>query len=186
MKKLLCVFSAIFLFNLVVSVSAFQNIRKDKKMNADAQKNLKKEEEFLKNNKDAEGVKKTASGLQYLVIKEGSGEIPTATDEVKVNYKGSLIDGTEFDNSYTRGQPAVFPVNRVISGWTEALQLMKVGSKYKLFIPSILGYGANGAGRDIGPNSMLIFEVELLEVVKGNNGGKNNGVARKNLNKEKI
>ncbi|MDD5772373.1 MAG: FKBP-type peptidyl-prolyl cis-trans isomerase [bacterium] len=147
-------------------------MRTDKKRAEDAQKNLKEEEEFLKKNKDAEGVKTTATGLQYLVLKEGEGEIPTATDEVKVNYKGTLIDGTEFDNSYKRGQPAVFPVNRVIAGWTEALQMMKAGSKYKLFIPSKLGYGNLGAGRDIGPNQMLIFEVELLGVEKDKNAGK--------------
>lgn len=166
MKKLLYVFCAVFLLNLTVSVSAFQMMRKDNKMKADAQKNLKEEEEFLKKNKDAEGVKTTASGLQYLVLKEGDGEIPTATDQVKVHYKGTLLNGSEFDNSYTRGQPAVFPVNRVIAGWIEALQLMKVGSKYKLFIPSRLGYGEMGAGREIGPNSMLIFEVELLGIEK--------------------
>ena len=135
-----------------------------------AEKNGKEGEKFLADNKAKPGVKTTASGLQYVVEKEGSGTPPKETDTVVVNYRGTLIDGTEFDSSYKRGEPATFPVNRVIKGWTEALQLMKPGAKYKLFIPSNLAYGAGGAGQDIGPNSTLIFEVELLSVKPGEAG----------------
>lgn len=120
--------------------------------------------EFLAANAKKEGVKTTASGLQYQVIEEGTGKIPTATDKVKVHYRGTLVDGTEFDSSYQRGEPAVFPVNGVIKGWTEALQLMKEKAKYRLFIPADLAYGERGAGPVIGPNSTLIFDVELMEV----------------------
>jgi FKBP-type peptidyl-prolyl cis-trans isomerase len=127
-----------------------------------ADKNTKEGEKFLAENKTKPGVKTTASGLQYVVEKEGSGAAPKETDTVVVNYRGTLLDGTEFDSSYQRGEPAPFPVNRVIKGWTEALQLMKPGGKYKLFIPSNLAYGPGGAGGDIGPNATLIFEVELL------------------------
>jgi FKBP-type peptidyl-prolyl cis-trans isomerase len=109
-------------------------------------------------------MKTTASGLQYKVEKEGTGAQPKPTDMVTVNYRGTLIDGTEFDSSYKRGQPATFPVNGVIKGWTEALQLMKQGAKYQLFIPSTLAYGERAMGPDIGPNSTLIFEVELQDV----------------------
>ena len=126
------------------------------------EKNTKEGEKFLAENKTKPGVKTTASGLQYLVEKEGSGAAPKETDTVTVNYRGTLIDGTEFDSSYKRGEPATFPVNRVIKGWTEALQLMKPGGKYKLFIPANLAYGPSGAGGDIGPNATLIFEVELM------------------------
>ena len=129
-----------------------------------AAKNLAEGEKFLAENKKKEGVKTTASGLQYKVLKEGSGASPKETDTVVTNYKGTLLDGTEFDSSYKRNQPAEFPVNRVIKGWTEALQLMKPGSKYQLFIPAALAYGERGAGRDIGPNAALIFEVELISV----------------------
>src|SRR5436189_3755604 len=129
-----------------------------------ADKNTKEGEKFLAENKAKPGVKTTASGLQYKVEKEGSGTPPKETDTVEVNYRGTLIDGTEFDSSYKRGEPATFPVNRVIKGWTEALQLMKQGSKYQLFIPSTLAYGERSMGPDIGPNSTLIFEVELQDV----------------------
>ena len=129
-----------------------------------AAKNLAEGEKFLAENKKKEGVKTTASGLQYKVLKEGSGAAPKETDTVVTNYKGTLLDGTEFDSSYKRNQPAEFPVNRVIKGWTEALQLMKPGAKYQLFIPASLAYGERGAGRDIGPNATLIFEVELLSI----------------------
>jgi len=129
-----------------------------------ADKNLADGEKFLAENKKKEGVKTTASGLQYKVLKEGTGPSPKETDTVVTNYKGTLLDGTEFDSSYKRNEPATFPVNRVIKGWTEALQLMKVGSKYQLFIPSSLAYAERGAGREIGPNSTLIFEVELLSI----------------------
>jgi FKBP-type peptidyl-prolyl cis-trans isomerase FklB len=129
-----------------------------------AAKNLAEGEKFLTENKNKEGVKTTASGLQYKVLKEGSGPSPKETDTVVTNYKGTLLDGTEFDSSYKRNQPAEFPVNRVIKGWTEALQLMKPGAKYQLFIPASLAYGERGAGRDIGPNAALIFEVELISI----------------------
>jgi FKBP-type peptidyl-prolyl cis-trans isomerase FklB len=129
-----------------------------------AQKNITEGQKFLAENKNKPDVKTTASGLQYKMIKEGSGVPPKATDSVVVNYRGTLIDGTEFDSSYKRGEPATFPVNQVIKGWTEALQLMKPGSKYELFIPADLAYGARGAGADIGPNATLKFEVELLSV----------------------
>ena len=119
---------------------------------------------FLEENKKKPGVKTTASGLEYKVIKEGTGPTPKPTDMVTVNYRGTLINGTEFDSSYKRGQPATFPVNGVINGWTEALQLMKKGSKFELFIPPNLAYGERAVGPDIGPNATLIFEVELLDV----------------------
>jgi FKBP-type peptidyl-prolyl cis-trans isomerase FklB len=128
------------------------------------EKNTAEGEKFLAENKKKDGVKTTASGLQYKVIKEGSGESPKETDTVVTNYKGTLLDGTEFDSSYKRNEPATFPVNRVIKGWTEALMLMKPGSKYQLWIPSALGYGERGVGKDIGPNSTLVFEVELLSI----------------------
>jgi FKBP-type peptidyl-prolyl cis-trans isomerase FklB len=119
---------------------------------------------FLEENKKKTGVKTTASGLEYKVEKEGTGPQPKPTDMVTVNYRGTLIDGTEFDSSYKRGQPATFPVNGVIKGWTEALQLMKKGAKYQLFIPANLAYGERAMGPDIGPNSMLIFDVDLVDV----------------------
>jgi FKBP-type peptidyl-prolyl cis-trans isomerase FklB len=127
-------------------------------------KNLEIGEKFLAENKSKEGVKTTPSGLQYKVLKEGSGTPPKETDVVETHYRGTLIDGKEFDSSYKRNEPTSFPVNRVIKGWTEALQLMKPGSKYQLFIPASLAYGERGAGQDIGPNETLIFEVELLGV----------------------
>jgi FKBP-type peptidyl-prolyl cis-trans isomerase FklB len=121
-------------------------------------------EAFLAANKGKEGVVTLPSGLQYKILKEGTGPKPAATDTVVCNYKGTLINGTEFDSSYKRGQPATFPVGGVIKGWTEALQLMPVGSKWQLFIPSGLAYGERGTGADIGPNATLIFEVELLSI----------------------
>ena len=111
-------------------------------------------------------MKSTPSGLQYIVITEGEGDTPTSTDIVKVHYTGTLIDGRVFDSSVSRGVPAQFGVNQVIPGWTEALQMMKVGSKYKLFLPSDIAYGERGAGEMIQPNSTLIFEVELLDIIK--------------------
>src|SRR5213595_1794854 len=136
----------------------------EQKQKQAGEKNKTDGAKFLEENKKKPGVKTTASGLQYKVEKEGTGAQPKATDMVTVNYRGTLIDGTEFDSSYKRGQPATFPVNGVIKGWTEALQLMKQGSKYQLFIPSNLAYGERAMGPDIGPNSTLIFEVELQEV----------------------
>jgi len=126
--------------------------------------NKKAGDEFLATNAKKDGVKTTASGLQYKVIEKGAGKVPAATDKVQVHYLGTLIDGTEFVSSYKRGQPATFPVNGVIKGWTEALQLMKEGAKYQLYIPADLAYGERGAGPAIGPNSTLIFDVELLKV----------------------
>jgi len=128
--------------------------------------NLKAGEAFLARNKGGKGVKTTASGLQYKVIAAGKGKKPTVEDTVTVNYRGTLIDGTEFDSSYKRNQPASFPVKGVIAGWTEALPLMKEGAKWMLYIPAKLAYGERGAGPMIGPNSTLIFEVELLTVDK--------------------
>ena len=119
---------------------------------------------FLTENGAREGVLTTSSGLQYEVLEAGAGASPGADDRVQVHYRGTLLDGTEFDSSYARGEPVVFGVGQVISGWTEALQLMQVGAKYKLFIPSDLAYGAGGAGDLIGPNAALIFEVELLDI----------------------
>ncbi|MBM3335393.1 FKBP-type peptidyl-prolyl cis-trans isomerase [Candidatus Sumerlaeota bacterium] len=129
-----------------------------------SERNLKAETAFLAENLKKAGITATSSGLQYQVIKEGKGAKPKANDKVTVNYRGTLLDGTEFDSSYKRGQPATFTVNRVIPGWTEALQLMHEGSNYRLFIPSRLAYGPRPPGGPIQPNSMLIFEVDLLKV----------------------
>jgi FKBP-type peptidyl-prolyl cis-trans isomerase FklB len=146
---------------------AFQDqLRKDAqaKMEKAAQANVAKGKKFLADNAKKEGVKTTKSGLQYKVVKSGSGKTPKLNDRVTTHYRGTLIDGTEFDSSYKRNQPATFPVNGVISGWTEALQLMKEGDKWQLFIPSDLAYGQRGSGPDIGPNEVLIFDIELLKV----------------------
>jgi FKBP-type peptidyl-prolyl cis-trans isomerase FklB len=126
--------------------------------------NKKEGDAFLAANKSKEGVVTLPSGLQYKIEKQGTGPKPTTSDTVVCNYRGTLINGTEFDSSYKRGQPATFPVSGVIKGWTEALQLMPVGSKWQLFIPSSLAYGERGAGADIGPDSTLIFEVELMSI----------------------
>jgi len=123
-----------------------------------------KGKKFLQENAKKEGVQQTESGLQYLVLTPAEGPKPAATDKVTVHYEGRLIDGTVFDSSIERGQPATFPLNGVIKGWTEGLQLMPVGSKYRFFIPSELAYGERGAGQNIGPNETLIFEVELLSI----------------------
>ena len=150
------------------TLQALQKSMQDKqqeKMKAQGEKNKKEGEAFLTENKKKEGVKTTASGLQYQVVKEGKGKMPKATDTVSVQYKGTLLDGTEFDSSYKRGQAATFPVNGVIKGWTEALQLMKEGDSWKLFIPGDLAYGEAGTpGGPIGPNATLIFEVELVSI----------------------
>jgi FKBP-type peptidyl-prolyl cis-trans isomerase len=139
--------------------------RAEEKQKAGAEKNLKAGEDFLAANAKKDGVKTTASGLQYKVIKAGTGASPKPTDTVKVHYTGTLVDGTVFDSSVERGTPATFPVKGVIPGWTEALQLMKVGDKWQLVIPAKLAYGEDGPG-PIGPNSTLIFEVELLGIEK--------------------
>mgnify|MGYP002624707927 CR=1 FL=1 len=151
--------------------AAFQEVRAaaEKKLEAKrkilAAKNKKEGAAFLAENKKKKGVVTLESGLQYLVLKSGTGKSPKATDVVKTHYHGTLIDGTVFDSSVKRGKPATFPVNRVIKGWTEALQKMKVGDKWKLFVPSELAYGEQQRSREIGPNSVLIFEVELLGIV---------------------
>ena len=132
----------------------------------EAAQNKEAGEKFLAENKTKEGVITTESGLQYKVEKEGTGEKPTAADRVKVHYTGTLLDGTKFDSSVDRGEPAEFGVSQVIRGWTEGLQIMPAGSKYIFWIPSDLAYGERGAGQDIKPNSVLKFEVELLEVIK--------------------
>lgn len=127
---------------------------------------IEKGTKFLEENKKKKGVTLLPSGVQYEIIKTGTGEKPTATDKVKVHYTGTLIDGTIFDSSVQRGEPATFGVGQVIKGWTEILQLMPTGSKWKVYIPADLAYGDKGAGGQIGPNETLIFEVELLEIVK--------------------
>ena len=146
--------------------AALQQLRHEWQATQDAKvKEAAKEgEAFLAANKSKDGVKVLPDGLQYKVLTEGNGPKPTATDTVTVNYRGTLIDGKEFDSSYKRGQPTSFPVGGVIKGWTEALQLMPVGSKWQLFIPADLAYGDRGAGSDIAPGATLIFEVELLSI----------------------
>lgn len=133
---------------------------------AEANKNLADGKAYLESNKLRDGVKTTKSGLQYKVLKSGDGKTPSAEDTVEVHYEGRLIDGKVFDSSIKRGKPARFPVNGVIKGWTEALQLMKEGDKWEIYIPAELGYGANGAGQAIPPNAALVFEVELIKVDK--------------------
>ncbi len=136
------------------------------KLQADAEaKNSKQEKTFLDNNAKREEITVLPSGLQYEILTAGDGAKPKATDKVKCHYEGTLIDGTVFDSSYRRGEPAVFGVNQVIAGWVEALQLMSVGSKWRLYIPYRLGYGEHGAGSSIPPYSTLIFDVELLDIV---------------------
>lgn len=151
--------------------TAFENFRKQmtEKRGAEAaqagEKNRKEGEDFLAKKKTEEGVKSTKSGLLYKVVKEGTGKQPKLTNKVRVHYKGTLINGTEFDSSYKRNEPVEFQLGQVIKGWQEGVQLMKEGAKYELYIPSDLAYGKNGAGKDIGPDSTLIFEVELLKIV---------------------
>ena len=141
-------------------IQNFFKAKADKKAN----ENIDLGKNFLEENKTKEGVVTLASGMQYQVITEGTGDTPSLESKVTTHYHGTLIDGTVFDSSVDRGQPASFPVNGVIPGWTEALQLMKVGSKWKLFIPSELAYGANSPGGAIGPNSTLVFDVELISI----------------------
>jgi len=153
-----------------------------KKQSEVGDKNKKEGQDYLDKNKSKENVKTTASGLQYTVEKEGAGATPTRNDEVKVHYTGTLLNGEKFDSSVDRGQPAEFPVGGVIPGWTEALMLMKEGSKYKLVIPSDLAYGP--AGRPgIPPNSVLLFDVELLEVKKGSASADPHGAPKKGKKK---
>ncbi len=148
----------------IVALQKDIQAKQQARMKTVGEKNKKEGEDFLAKNKKKEGVVTLPSGLQYKILTKGSGKSPKATDSVTVNYRGTLIDGTEFDSSYKRNQPATFPVNGVIPGWTEALQLMKEGAKWQLFIPANLAYGERGAGGTIGPNATLIFEVELISV----------------------
>lgn len=130
-----------------------------------AAKNLREQNEFLARNARGDDVISTSSGLQYKVITEGTGTRPTMADQVIVHYRGTLLDGTEFDSSYRRGEPSTFPLESVIDGWAEVLQLMTVGSTYRVWIPSHLAYGEEGAGQAIGPNEMLVFDIKLLGIV---------------------
>jgi len=142
------------------------NVKRAAVMKKESEKNKAEGEKFLAANKKKKGVKTRPSGLQYKIITAGKGASPKATDTVEVHYSGTLVNGTEFDSSYRRGSPAVFAVNGVISGWTEALQMMNPGAKWEIYIPSQLAYGAQGAGNVIGPDSVLIFTVELLSIKK--------------------
>ncbi len=151
---------------LYMSFQAEMQTKQAETQKVEGEKNAKEGEKFLAENKSKPGVVTLPSGLQYKILKEGTGPKPAATDKVRVHYSGTLISGKEFDSSYKRGEPAEFPVTGVIKGWVEALQLMPVGSKWMLYIPWDLAYGDGGAGGDIGPKSTLIFEVELLEIVK--------------------
>jgi FKBP-type peptidyl-prolyl cis-trans isomerase FklB len=144
--------------------------RNDSAQKAKADSGMKAAQAFMEKNAKEPGVQTTPSGLQYKVLTEGKGPKPDSSSTVSVHYVGTLVDGTEFDNSIKRGQPVEFPVTNVIKGWTEALEMMPVGSKWKLFIPPQLGYGEHGAGRQIGPNAALIFEVELLGIVSPDKG----------------
>jgi len=149
------------------TIEEMQKVSQEKQQTANAEKSEKSIAEgaaYLAKNSEKEGVTTTDSGLQYKSLVAGSGEKPKSTDKVKVHYKGTLIDGTVFDSSYDRGEPATFPVTGVIAGWVEALQLMNVGDKFELTIPSDLAYGANGSGASIGPDATLVFEVELLGI----------------------
>jgi FKBP-type peptidyl-prolyl cis-trans isomerase FklB len=148
----------------MVAIQADLRKKQEAKMAVVGDANKKEGDEFLAQNKTKEGVVTLPSGLQYKILKEGTGPKPSASDSVVCNYKGTLIDNTEFDSSYKRGQPATFPVGQVIKGWTEVLQLMPVGSKWQVFVPSDLAYGPRAPGGTIGPNATLIFEIELLSI----------------------
>jgi FKBP-type peptidyl-prolyl cis-trans isomerase FklB len=156
--------------DLKAVMTKFQNMMRAKaeeEQNKKAEENRQAGEAFLAQNKSQAGVMTTPSGLQYKVITEGTGPKPTLADQVKAHYAGRLVNGKEFDSSYKRGEPATFPLGGVIRGWQEGLQLMSVGSKYELYVPGDMGYGPGGFPPDIGPNEVLIFEVELLEIIKG-------------------
>ena len=157
---------------MVQEVQNFQQEMQAKmvaEMEEQATRNKAEGESFLAENAKQEGVVVTESGLQYKILEPGEGDAPGPADLATVHYRGTLIDGTQFDSSYDRGQPATFPVGGVIPGWTEALQLMKPGAKWQLFIPAELAYGDRGAGQDIGPNATLLFDVELISVEKETN-----------------
>jgi FKBP-type peptidyl-prolyl cis-trans isomerase FklB len=149
---------------VIAELQAEMRKKQEEKMAQAGEVNMKEGQDFLAANKSKEGVVTLPSGLQYKILQAGTGPKPATSDSVVCNYRGTLINGTEFDSSYKRGQPATFPVSGVIKGWTEALQLMPVGSKWQLFVPAELAYGARGAGPGIGPNSTLIFEVELISI----------------------
>ena len=148
----------------IVEVQNDLRKKQEEKMQMEGAANKKEGDAFLAANKGKDGVVTLPSGLEYKILKAGTGPKPAATDSVVCNYRGTLINGTEFDSCYKRGQPATFPVTGVIKGWTEALQLMPVGSKWQLFVPADLAYGERGPAPEIGPNSTLIFEVELLSI----------------------
>jgi FKBP-type peptidyl-prolyl cis-trans isomerase FklB len=160
------------------SITAFQKdmaAKQQEKMKVLGGKNRKEGAAFLAENSKKEGVKALPSGLQYMVLAEGAGKQPKATDTVTVQYRGTLIDGAEFDSSYKRGQPATFALNQVIKGWTEGVQLLKEGGKIRLFVPSELAYGDRGAGAQIGPNAALIFEIELISIGQAPQSGSPSG-----------
>lgn len=159
---------------VMTTFQAEQQAKHQEKMNKATEENLTKGQEFLTENATKEGVTQTESGLQYKVIEAGEGETPSADDVVKVHYRGRLLDGTEFDSSYKRDQPATFPVGNLIPGWVEALQLMKVGGKWEIYVPADLAYGPGGTP-NIPPNSTLIFEMELLEIVDQNKAASEEG-----------
>jgi FKBP-type peptidyl-prolyl cis-trans isomerase FklB len=150
----------------IKEIRDISNAKKDKEITAKSLINVKAGKAYLEENAKKDGVVVTKSGLQYKEITKGKGDKPKSTDKVKVHYKGTLIDGTEFDSSYKRGTPATFPVTGVIKGWIEALQLMNEGDKFQLAIPSELAYGKRGSGAKIGPDTTLLFDVELIEIVK--------------------
>lgn len=149
--------------DMQAAVQAFQ-AQQTAAREATAKESLRVGQAFLAENRSKSGVVETTSGLQYQILQEGTGKLPRETDTVVVNYRGTLINGTEFDSSYRRGEPVSFPVNAVIPGWQEVLQLMKEGAKWKVVIPPNLAYGERGAGANIGPNETLVFEIELLKV----------------------
>ncbi|MBN2419861.1 MAG: FKBP-type peptidyl-prolyl cis-trans isomerase [Deltaproteobacteria bacterium] len=159
---------------LLRALSAKLNAKKQEEVALLAQKNLEAGKAYLEENKIKEGVITTESGLQYKIIKEGEGKSPKKSDRITVHYEGTKIDGSVFDSSYKRGEPVTFQIDRVIKGWTEGLQLMKEGGKYKLFVPADLAYGESGAGQQIGPNEVLLFDVEIVKVLdEQHQGGKN-------------
>ncbi len=159
--------------NWILSVCFLLGFTNSQATESPAETNQKRGQTFLQNNQTKADVNVLPSGLQYTIVQEGEGSTPGPADLVTVNYRGTLIDGTEFDSSYARNMPATFPVNGVIAGWTEALQLMKPGAKWKLYIPANLAYGERGAGQMIEPNSALVFDVELLSVSPSSSAGSN-------------